>query len=760
MNFSKILAFFLLILAVFWSFSSLMPDGDTDTNLIDTDFQIEKALQHVKNLSKTQHAVGFSGHKRAMNYIISELKRMGLQVTTQEGYVTGDWGNLCKAKNIIAKIKGTSKGKALMLLSHYDSHPHSSYGASDAASGVATILEGVRALMTTGIKPKNDIVILITDAEELGLNGAELFVNEHPWAKDIGLVLNFEARGSGGPSYMLIETNEGNHRLIEEFKMASPKYPMANSLAYSIYKMLPNDTDLTVFREDGDIEGFNFAFIDDHFDYHTALDNYERLDKGSLAHQASYLMPLAQHFSKGNLESLKSSNDDVYFNMPIFGLISYPFEWIWPMFGLASLLFVLLLVHGFKSGELDIKGILIGFLPLLLVLVLNGLLGYFSWPALKWWYPWYEDILHGFTYNGHIYIFTMVMLSLAVCFFGYHRFQKLKKGNLLVAPLFLWLLICGLLGVYLKGASFFVVPVFGLLASLLVFINQDRPNPLLLLFLCLPAVFMHAPFIQMFPVGLGLKMMIAATLFTTLLFYLCLPLFIELRRFISLTVITTLLFLIYGIRAHLNSSFNEEHPKPSSLLYVYDADSDQSKWASYDRVPIDWNLQFLKKSQKPSGQNSMNTLSSKYNTRFRHTSKAPKKNIEQAEIVVTADTIVNGFRQLTLCFTPKRPINRLEVFTNAISLQHCTVNGTSLSRSYLDNRRNGKLVTHYVSDNDYTEIDLGFPENQPLELTFYEASNDLLTNKLFTVPERPDNSIPMPFVLNDAIMVIKRLKFE
>ena len=43
---------------------------------------------------------------------------------------------------------------------------------------------------------------------------------------------------------------------------ANPKYPVASSLLYSIYKMLPNDTDLTVFREDGDIKGYNFAFLD------------------------------------------------------------------------------------------------------------------------------------------------------------------------------------------------------------------------------------------------------------------------------------------------------------------------------------------------------------------------------------------------------------------------------------------------------------------------------------------------------------------
>ena len=264
MKFSRSLALLLLVFAVYWSYKSLMPPYESDSDADNSSFATDRALEHVQNISKVPHGVGFPGHEQVRSYIIGELKNLGLETFTQEGYTCGDWGNLSKATNVLARIKGTSEGKALLLLSHYDSSPHSSYGASDAGSGIATILEGVRAFLSSNNPPKNDIIVLISDGEELGLNGADLFVNNHPWAKDVGLVLNFEARGSGGPSYMLIETNRGNGNLIKEFTNANPKYPVANSLAYSIYKMLPNDTDLTVFREDGDIEGFNFAFIDDH----------------------------------------------------------------------------------------------------------------------------------------------------------------------------------------------------------------------------------------------------------------------------------------------------------------------------------------------------------------------------------------------------------------------------------------------------------------------------------------------------------------
>ncbi|WP_350284444.1 M28 family peptidase [uncultured Croceitalea sp.] len=761
MNLSRTICLFLAVFAVYWSYKSLMPNYTGDAALAQTEFSVDRALSHVKNISKEPHGVGFAGHKRAMSYVIGALNKMGLQTTTQEGYTAGDWGNLSKATNIIAKIKGTSSGKALVLMSHYDSSPHSSYGASDAGSGVATILESVRAFLAKDQQPKNDIIILISDAEELGLNGADLFVKQHPWAKDVGLVLNFEARGSGGPSYMLIETNRGNGKLIEEFTKAVPQYPVANSLAYSIYKMLPNDTDLTVFREDGDIEGFNFAFIDDHYDYHTALDTYERLDRNSLAHQGSYLMPLLMHFGNTDLTNLKSLNDYVYFSIPLFKLVSYPFEWIWPMFALAVIAFVALLVLGFKKGVLDAKSIAKGFLPMLIVLLVNGTFGYLSWTALKWWYPWYQDMLHGFTYNGHTYIFAFAMFALAVCFFVYNRFKKTTTPNLLIAPTLIWLVICGLVAHYLGGASFFIIPVFGVLAALLVTINQKNPSPFLLLFLGLPAIFICAPLIKMFPVGLGLKMMVAATIFTSLLYFLLLPLFGLSKHKLRFAVLSLFLYIVFSIGAHLNSDYSEERPKPSSLLYVYNADNDSAQWATYDNVLVEWNSQYLSGGKKPEAKTESNkTISSKYSTGFTFVADAPKKQLNHPDVSITRDTTINEVRAISLCIAPERNINRLEVFSNDVVIKKASVNGIALSDSFLKNRRYGKLITHYVTDNHYTEIELEIDKNEKLELTLYEASNDLLSNSQFSVPERPGNSIPMPFVLNDAILITKTIQFE
>lgn len=755
-----ILTLFIVVLAIYWSFYSLLPSYEPDKTIPETSFSTDRALKHVKEISKEPHGVGFPGHALVRTYITSELEKLGLETALQEGYTAGDWANLSKAENILARIKGSENGKALVLMSHYDSGPHSSLGASDAGSGVATLLEGVRAFLKTNTKPKNDIIILITDAEELGLNGADLFVHQHEWLKDVGLVLNFEARGSGGPSYMLMETNRGNSRLIQEFIAANPEFPVANSLAYSIYKMLPNDTDLTVFREDADIEGFNFAFIDDHFDYHTVNDNYERLDRNTLAHQGSYLMPLLAHFSNADLSALKSLRDNVYFNVPFFKMVTYPFDWIIPMVLLAIIGFIAILIVGFRKKVLNVKDILKGFLPVLCSLAVNGLVGFYSWSILKWLYPGYTDMLHGFTYNGHAYIFAFAWFSIATCFYVYHRFRVVKTANLLIAPLFLWLLICAMLAVYLKGAAFFIIPVFSALVALYVHIHQKYPNPYLLVFLGIPALFIFSPFVQMFPVGLGLKMMIATTLLTTLIFFLLLPLVTRYRNKGALAFLCSLLFVGFMASAHMNSRFSKEHPKPSSLLYVLNADKEEAIWATYDHVLYDWTAQYITDTKAQEPMLSENTISSKYGSSFTYTQEAPLKAIATPKVEVLSDTIIDTSRNLRICITPQRPINRLEVFTNEIAIQKADINGIALSDYFLEHRSSGKLVTHYISDINYTELNLEFPAEAKLELTIYEASNDLLNNALFTIPQRPENQIPMPFVLNDAILTIQKISFE
>ncbi len=105
-------------------------------------------------------------------------------------------------RNIIARRKGQgpSGKKASLLCAHYDTGQYAP-AQGDDASGVAAILETLRAI-NAGPALERDVIALLDDGEERGLQGSKLFVDEHPWAKEVGVVLNFDARGSSGPSFM------------------------------------------------------------------------------------------------------------------------------------------------------------------------------------------------------------------------------------------------------------------------------------------------------------------------------------------------------------------------------------------------------------------------------------------------------------------------------------------------------------------------------------------------------------------------------
>ena len=767
-RFQPLISFFLIIGLVYLSFSSLMPKSGTPASISETKFSTERALIHLREITKAPHYIGTEEHARVREYIVEQLNGLGLKTEIQEGFIMNPkWKSLDKPKNILAKIKGSGNGKSLLLLSHYDSALTPSFGASDAGSGVVTILETIRAFQASAKTPTNDIIILFTDAEEVGLDGARLFVKNHPWAKNVGIALNFEARGSGGPSNMIVETNSGNKNLINAFMEADVKFPVASSLMYSIYKMLPNDTDSTVLRQGGDIDGFFFAFIDDHFDYHTANDNFENLDRNTLQHQGEYLLPLVHYFADADLSSLKSSEDHVYINVPILKMISYPFAWIIPMLILAISVFTILIVYGLNKKVLSGKTIARSFVPFLLAFVSCGLIGFYGWKLLLVLYPQYSEIQHGFTYNGHIYISFFVLVSLAILFGVYHRYsKKTNVASLLIAPLIFWLLINVIVAIYLKGAAFFIIPVFLGLLSLWILIRQEKPNLILMVIIGALAIFMFVPLIQFFPVGLGLKMLVGSCLITALLFGILLPVFGFYSKKGILSAVFILLAIVFFIKAHLTSNFTAERQKPNSLVYYYDADTDETYWATYDKILDDWTKGYLGENPEEASNYITYASGSKYAKGYSFAVEAPAKNIPLFKAVLNSDTIINDIKKRTFTIIPNRNVNQISLYVaEGVEFDFLSFNGQSLPLNNNENRASQKikskeLVRYYVSDKDSLEVSYEVSKDQKVSFTVMEYSYDLLDHPQFKINNRAENMMPKPFVVSDAIIVKKKITID
>ena len=764
----SVASFLLIVGLVYYSFFSLMPQKGSPSSIAETKFSTERALISLKEITKAPHYIGTKEHARVRNYLIGQLEELGLETQVQEGFVINQkWKSLDKPKNIIAQIKGSENGKSLLLLSHYDSALTPSYGASDAGSGVVTILETLRAYKASGKKPKNDIVVLFTDAEEVGLDGARLFVNNHPWAKNVGIALNFEARGSGGPSNMIVETNGGNKNLIEAFMEADVKFPVASSLMYSIYKMLPNDTDSTVLREGADIDGFFFAFIDDHYDYHTANDTYDNLDVNTLQHQGEYLLPLVHYFGDSDLNQLKSLDDYVYINLPFFKIVSYPFTWVFPMLLVAIIIFIVLIIYGLRKRVLNLNEVVKGFIPFTLAMIFCGILGFYGWKLILLIYPQYQEIQHGFTYNGHTYISFFVLLSLGVLFGIYYKFsKKINVANLLIAPLIFWILINIGVAIYLKGAAFFIIPVFLGLLSLWILIRKDRPNLILLTIIGSIAIFIFAPLVQFFPVGLGLKMLVGSCLFTALLFGILLPVI----GFYKLKKVLAMLFIIvaslFFIKAHLSSNFSPNRQKPNSLVYYHDADNNKNYWATYDQELDDWTKEYLGDSPEPASSYISYASGSKYAKGYQFANIAPNKNIPIFKTVLHKDTVINQYKEVSFTIFPQRAVNQISLYTaDQANFKSLSFNGEIFPlNNNLTNAaqkiKSKELVRYYVSDKDSLVVSYEVSKNQKVSFTVLEYSYDLLNHPQFTINKRADYMMPKPFIVTDAIIVKKELNME
>ena len=761
-DYSSIFAVLFFLLTTGFIYFTMMPQMTSEKEGPLAEFSTARAFKQVENIAKQPHYVGSENHEQVASYLQDELKKLGLETSIQEGYTLTDWGNLVKSKNIMARIKGTSNSKALLLLSHYDSAPHSySRGASDAGSGVATILESVRAFIYDKKKHKNDIIILFSDAEELGLNGAALFVTQHQWAKDIGLVLNFEARGSSGPSYMLMETNKGNASLVKEFAAAKATFPVSNSLMYSIYKMLPNDTDLTVFREKGAIQGYNFAFIDSHYNYHTAQDDPAHLSKNTLAHQGSYLMPLLGYFSNADLNNTASADDYVYFTAP-FTFIYYPFSWVVPMVLIAGLLFLLLVFIGIGKRILCVPEIIKGFVPFLASLITTGLISFLGWKLLLLIYPQYNDLLNGFTYNGHAYIAAFVLLGIAISF-GFYQLFSIKKltMNHYVAPLFLWIIINAVIAIILPGAGFLIIPVYCGLLSLAVFVVTQKSFKFLNLLLSIPAFIIIAPFIQMFPIGLGLKILYGSAILTVLTFGLLLPTFGSFAKKGKWGFAFLLASIGFFAYAHYESGYEKGKAKSNSLLYVYDAESKLAHWVTYDKNLDSWTKTYL--GENPLAPKTLNAtpLFSKYNSKFTYTTATTPKEIALPTIQFLRDSIAGNQRYLKIKISPNRKVNRYDIFANEkMDIANFKANGaSSLEQKGTSLKRHGlKIVSYYVVDNAPLVVDFNISSSTIFDMQLLESSFDLMQNPLFSMQKREDWMMPTPFILNDAVVIKQRIK--
>ncbi len=317
------------------------------------------------------HPAGSEANARVRERVVAEFREIGIEARVVPSSTCNRYLTCTPVSNVVARLTGRGPGPAVLVSAHHDSVP-AGPGAADDASGVAIVLEMARALRAD--PAASDVVFLVDDAEESGLGGAEAFLGD-PAARGIGAVVNLEARGTGGPS-LLFETT-GSGAIVARRLSEGARRPMGSSLLATVYRMLPNDTNLTVLQRLG-VPGANLAFIDGAVRYHTPRDDLAHLDPRSVQHQGENALALVRALAK----PAAPEGEAVWFDLLGLWVVRFPEGWALPL-SLGALVLALAAARSeVRRGRTGLARVALGALTLPLGAGLAALLGFGAGRAL------------------------------------------------------------------------------------------------------------------------------------------------------------------------------------------------------------------------------------------------------------------------------------------------------------------------------------------------------------------------------------------
>lgn len=549
-------------------------------------FSSGRARLHVEAIARRPRPMGSAEHDRARDYLLAQLRALGLTASVQEAIAsrTFDDARFARVQNVIGVKKGTGHGKALVLSAHYDSRAMTP-GAADDAVGAAAILETLRAVSRETFA--SDVIALFTDGEEEGLLGARAFVGEHPLAKRVGLVINFEARGDGGPA-LLFQTSGDNGALIRALAEAAP-HPAASSLAQAVYSRMPNDTDLSMWLPY--VPGLNVANIGDVARYHAPTDTASHLDERTLQHHGSYALALTRAFAARTLP-IAPEPAATYFNAgPLF--VHYPGALDVPFAAASLVLLAVFIFLGMIRRAVHPGRALIALAAPAIASVTAGGLAMVLWLFAEAVRPDYALVDAARPALKDLWLAAFVALGFTAALGADWIAARVARPADRFAGAALFFAALGLLAAwYLPGGAFlFTWPAITAITAGIALMaagafESDAPAAVAAQIAApIPAIIIFTPILLQLADAFGPRGGLGPAVLVALLASLASPAIRHLagsRRgpigALGVTLAITALAFAFPC-------FDRDYPRPDSLFFAIDADANRAFWLSADRAP-------------------------------------------------------------------------------------------------------------------------------------------------------------------------------
>jgi Peptidase family M28 len=678
-------------------------------------------MRHVEQIAQRPHPMGTMDHDRVRDYIVGQLSALGLRPQIQQTTAIGTrYRQAGRVQNILARLPGSDpNGKAVLIMAHYDG-VEAGPAASDDGAGSAALLETLRALQARKRPLAHDVVALFTDGEEAGLLGAAAFVREHPWAKDVAVVLNFEARGTSGRSFMF-ETGPGNLDAARALRSAGNA--TAGSVYATIYRTLPNDTDLSEVAVLG-LPALNFAFADGVERYHTSHDDVAHLNPGSLQHHGSQMLAMARTFGTEPLPRPRTS-DGVFFDLPIVGLVVYPQGLELPLAILALVLVVTLVVR-------DRKGVGTGVLASLAALVLSGGVG---WVVGR--------MLDGPAVWSGLNATAIVLLALsvtAICYAVGKRWSTPR--GLHVGALIVWLVLALALSIRVPGVSYlFTWPLlFAAGAALLARGREAAHWAAAIVTLLILVGFIYGVSVVMLGVtGTGAIAMCVVASLVTLLLAPQLEIISGDARWSAapwLAGTGIVCLVIAALTVHPSA----DHPLRTALVYAENADSTDAWFGTLGSSTNAWTRVAIGLGA-PGPSPAWTTRLSENAGRFTGR-KVQRVPLGSANATLVGDTLINGARRIVLRVSAPAGTTGLVMRARGANVLTSSIDGRIVDTTRYRDRARNWVMQYWAVPDTGAIVALSIPAGGHIEFDLAARQPGIPSAPGVTIPLRPPYVVP------------------
>jgi hypothetical protein len=627
------------------------------------------------------HPLGTAAHDTVRSRIEDELKMLGYAVERQHVFACNAAASCGMVDNLVARMPAqTTSADSIVLAAHYDSVP-AGPGTSDDATGVATLLEIARAIRDESFS--NPIVFLIDDGEEAGLLGAEGFMADQNRSRSAVFVINLEARGTSGTPF-LFETSGENRWIMTRVASALPR-PVTTSMFATIYDLLPNDTDLTVFKRAGR-SGINFAYLGDGSQYHTPLDDFAHVDARSVQHRGDQILAMVREFGRVNLRERKGGNA-VWFDVFALFVAWWPASWTVWLSVISSALAIVAMVLRIREGEATVSAIALGLAAFFAVALVATMLG-----LGFWWASGLRAASAMFDPHAWLAVATMWLTGIGtgVGIIGLAGRRSLFD-SLFLGQTVAWNALALATAVMLPGASYLLLVPAAVMStvSLLRAIADVSETAMVVLALAAAAT-------VLFPFGLVLYDALGGTSFPAVALLLALvsttfaPLLVSGARPLGGALLA--MALVTGVVSLLLPGWSPSHPRHLSIAHVTDVDHGRARWQMDSMTPA-------LRSAARFGAARTNVAPWYGSNGSSYVANAPAIAVAPFTATVTSDSMQNGLRTVVLDVRSARQSPRISVsWRSDAALESIRVNGVTPPpppprfRSYLAPKWNRILV--------------------------------------------------------------------